>query len=289
MKYYNEFCHFLSERLELDQTILRPMIGTILIIAIFESIKIIADWMVNSLVRKENRYKVFHSIKLVVNIIEIMLLVVFLTRYIANLTTFVSLLTSSLTLVFKDVFVNAFYGAYVKKHKIFKLEDRVEVNGVKGDIINIGRLSFDMLEVQDLANGQSTGVIITVPNSYISNKHIKNYNKGFEHIWSELTVKVPFDEDIDKVKKELYKILDSMEEITKVPIDIERELAEVGTEYRIYYNNCKPIIYVNVTSKCVELKIRYLMDSKKIRFIEDELWIRILDSNKKGKIKLYKE
>ena len=46
-------------------------------------------------------------------------------------------------------------------------------------------------------------------------------------------------------------ILDSVEEITKVPIEIERELATLGTAYQIYYNNCRPIIYVNVTPKYV--------------------------------------
>lgn len=290
MKYYNEVCHFLSELLQLDQTILRPIFGSILIVVIFWALKVVTNCLVNSLVRKqEQRYKIYHRIKLFYNIIEVSLICLFLTRYISNLGLFVSLVISALTFALRDIFTAAFYGFYCKKDRIFKLGDRIDVGGIKGDVINIGNLSFDVLEVQDDDNGQSTGVIISVPNTYISNKHIKNYTKGFNHVWSELTVKVPYDSDIEKDKKELYDILDSVEEITKVPIEIERELATLGTAYQIYYNNCKPIIYVNVTPKYVELNIRYLINTKKIRVIEDELWTKILESNKKGKLKLYRE
>ena len=290
MKYYNEVCHFLSELLQLDQTILRPIFGSLCIIVIFWALKTVTRCLVNTFTKKpDKRYKVYHNIKIFYNVIEVALIGLFLTRYISNLGLFVSLIISALTFALRDVFTCAFYGLYCKKNKIFKLGDRIEVHGVKGDVININNLSFDILEVQDDDNGQSTGVIITMPNTYISNQHIKNYNRGFNHVWSELTVKVPIDSDIEKDKKELYRILEENEEIVKVPVEIERELSSLGTAYQIYYNNCKPIIYTNVTTKCVELKIRYLMNTRKVRVIEDELWSKILESNKKGKLKLYRE
>lgn len=291
MKYYSAFCGYLSDILEMDPKIVRPIIGTIVILIIFAVLKFIIHNLVNLFTKnKRNKtYTTYHNIKLVIDIFEVLLLTVFLVRYISNLGVFVSLFISSLTLALRDVFTNVFYGMYIRKHNMFKLEDRVEINGVKGDVINIGKLSFDLLEVQDEENGQSTGVIITVPNSFLATKHIKNYNKGFRHVWTELTVNIDTNADIESSKEVLYEIVNSIETINRVPIEIERELSNVNSNYRIYYNNCNPIIYTNLQNKYVELKIRYLMDTKKIRNVEDELWTKILESYKKGKLKLYRE
>lgn len=291
MKYYSAFCGYISEILEMDPKIVRPVIGTLLILIVFAALKVVVHNLVNIFTKdkRDKTYNAYHNSKLIIDVFEVLILTVFLVRYISNLGVFVSLFVSSLTLALKDVFMNIFYGAYIKKHRIFKLEDRIEINGVKGDVINIGKLSFDLLEVQDEVNGQSTGVMITIPNSFLASKHIKNYNKGFRHVWTELKVNIETNSDVENAKETLYEIINSIEAIKRVPVEIERDLANVNSNYRVYYNNCKPIIYTSVTNKCVELKIRYLMDSKKIRNIEDELWIKILESYKKGKLKLYRE
>lgn len=99
-----------------------------------------------------------------------------------------------------------------KNKKIFKIEDRIEINGIKGDVMKISTLEFEILEVSNKEeNGQSTGIVITFPNSIVFTQPVKNYTKGFKYIWNEMVIKVPLDCDLIKTKQEIYKIINSSE------------------------------------------------------------------------------
>ena len=67
--------------------------------------------------------------------------------------------------------------------KPFDLEDRIEINNYKGDVININALNFEVLEVNnETFIGQSTGVITHIPNSTIFHYPLRNYNKAFKYL-----------------------------------------------------------------------------------------------------------
>lgn len=172
--------------------------------------------------------------------------------------------------------------------KIFELEDRVEINGIKGDVVNIRSLGFEVLEVGDRVHAeQSTGRIIHIPNSFVFLYSLKNYTKAFKYIWDEITVKVPLDADIEKTKEVLYDIVNSNEILETIPKKMEDAVADVTVEYRIYYNYLDPIIYTEIVDSHVELYIRYIVHPKKSRIVEDEIYLKILEEYKKGNIKLY--
>ena len=200
-----------------------------------------------------------------------------------------SLSVSALTLALRDVIINFFFGIYNRKHKTFKVGDRIEIDGVKGDVVNIGRLSFDILEVQNEEYGQSTGCIITMPNNFMNFKHLRNFNKGFKYVWTELKINIPRDEDVEKTKKVLYDVINTVDAIKKVPKHIEKDLVDVQTNYKIVYNDYKPIIYTRIFNRYYEFDIRYLIDVKQIRNVEDEILLKLIEEDKKKHIKLYKE
>ena len=290
MNIFDYICNVVGDASGIPANIIRPFLGTVLILALVKCFKVVVSAMIRDLSKKRSRvYDRVHNFSMFVDILTVFLLVLFLGRYIENLTTFISLLISSLTLALKDIVVNGFYGIYIRRHKLFKIGDRIEVSGVKGDVVNFSRLSFDILEVSSEDHGQSTGCIITLPYNFAASKEIKNYNKGINSLWTELKVNIPRDEDLNKTKEVIYNILDSIDEIKEVPLTIDKELALAQVDYKIYYKDCKPIIYTKVTNKYYELDVRYLMYSKKIRNIEEEIWNKLIEADKKGDIKLYKE
>ena len=101
--------------------------------------------------------------------------------------TVISFISAGITIAIRDIILNLFAGLYIKAKKPFKLEDRISIDGVTGDVILINNLSFKILEVSDKPNGeQSSGLIINIPNSYIFSKTLKNYNLAFKYVWDEV-------------------------------------------------------------------------------------------------------
>ena len=68
---------------------------------------------------------------------------------------------------------------------------------------------------------------------------------------------------------------------------MQKELNNAIGDYRIYYNNLEPIIYTELTEECVNLTIRYLAHPKKARHIESQIWNKIYEQAKEGKLDLY--
>ena len=86
-------------------------------------------------------------------------------------------------------------------------------------------MNFEILEVDNNAlSGQSTGIIIHLPNSIIFHYPLRNYNKAFKYIWDEITINVPLDCDLVKAKSTIYKIVNSNEILKKVPDKLKKQI-----------------------------------------------------------------
>ena len=287
MNIINNISNFLSTKTTINKDLIYLVLMSITIIVVFSLIK----YVLNKLIRKKmdgrGEYVANQSMKVIINIIEIAILVILFNNYIKNLVTLISIVSAALTIVLKELIVNFFGGIFIKIKKPFKVEDRIEVDDIRGDVINISSLSFELLEVASKENGQSTGIIVTFPNSIVFSKPIKNINKGFKYVWNELIVNVTLDCDLANNKKEIYKIVNNIETIKNIPRKMKNQLKEISAENRIYFNKYDPMIYTKIVDDHVELTIRYLMHPKKARYVESVIWNKIYLAYKDKKIDLY--
>lgn len=229
------------------------------------------------------------NVSIIINIITFITLFIVWEPYLENIITIISFISAGVTIAIREIIVNVFAGIFIKTRKPFKLEDRISIDGLIGDVVVINTLSFKILEVRERENGeQSSGLIINVPNSFIFSKTLKNYNTAFKYIWEELTVKIPLDADVEKNKKEILEIVENNEIVASIPKKMNRAIHNASMEYRIYYNHLEPIIYTKVVDSHIELTARFLVHPKKSRIVEDDIWTKILQKYKKKKIDLYK-
>ncbi len=230
------------------------------------------------------------KLQIITSVIMFIFILLVWEDYLKNIMTLISFISAGIAIALRDVIINFFAGIYIKVNKPFILEDRIEINGLKGDVVNIKAASFEILEIGERVNSeQSTGRIIHLPNSVVFNYPIKNYVKAFKYIWHELTIKITLDSDIQKTKDILYDILNKNDILNDTPAKMENQINSVTTDYRIYYNNLDPIIYTAIVDTHVELYIRYLVHPKKVRTVEDSIWLDVLDAYKNNEINLYTE
>ena len=230
------------------------------------------------------------NISIIINIISLIVLFIIWEPHLKNIITLISFISAGLTIAIRDIILNLFAGIFINARKPFKLEDRISIDGVIGDVVVINALSFKILEVKDRENGeQSSGLIINIPNSFVFSKSLKNYNTAFKYIWEEITVKVPLDADVEKNKKEILEIVENNEIVASIPKKMNKEIHDASLDYRIYYNHLTPIIYTKVVDSHIELTARFLVHPKKSRIVEDDVWTKILKKYKENKIDLYKD
>lgn len=286
-----EICKYLSKLTHINKAYFLIVIELLVTYFIIKVIRFIIVKVYTKFVEDaRKRYLYNQKINLISNLIFAVIIFLILNPYMKNVITIISFVSAALTLALREMITNWFAGLYIKIKKPFKVEDRIEIDSKKGDVINISDLSFEMLEVGERVYGeQSTGIIVHLPNSIVFSKPIKNYNKAFKYIWNEILVEVPLDADIEKTKDVLYKIINKNEIVKRIPKKMSDQVDDVSLEYRIYYNKLKPIIYTKVVDSHVELYIRYLVHPKKNRNVENEVWLDILEAYKNKEIELYKK
>lgn len=283
------FIEEISKIINIEEVYIELFLKTLFYTVVITLIEKLGSKLLKKTKDNKKEYEYTRAWKLIIKIIYIIIIMIFWGRYVKNFITLISVLSAAFTIALRDLIFNFFCGLYIKMVKPLEIEDRIEINNYRGDVVNINMMNFEILEVtsNDLT-GQSTGVIISLPNSIIFQYPLKNYNKAFKYIWDEILVKVPLDCDLSKTKSTLYKIVNSNEVIKNIPSKLKKQINNVSNKYRIYYNKYDPIIYTKIVDNYIELQIRYLVHPKKARFVESTLWNYILQAYKNNEIELYK-
>ena len=285
MKYIEK----ISKLFNIDEIYIGLILKTIIIIFLILVVEKIGIRIIKRTRDSKKEYNYTKKYKLIIRITILSAIIIVWGKYIKNFLTLISLVSAAFTIAIRDLIFNFFCGIYIKIVKPFVVEDRIEINNYKGDVVNINAMNFEILEVSNVdTTGQSTGIIIHLPNSIIFNYPLKNYNKAFKYIWDEITIRIPLDYDVNKAKKVLYKIVNSNEIIKKIPPKLKKQINNVSNSYRIYYNQYDPIIYTKINEDHIELQIRYLIHPKKARYVESIISSDILLAYKNGEIEIYK-
>ena len=288
MDLLKDFCKYLSKVTTIEEIYIYLLVATTIVFLIFLGLRKLGKLIINKKFTDRKGYYITQSFLIILNILEILCLLFIWDDYIKNLMTLISVVSAALTIALRELILNFFCGLYIKIKKPFNVEDRIQIDDLKGDVMNISALNFEVLEVSNKDDrGQSTGIVITFPNSIVFSKAIKNINKGFKYVWDELTINIKMDCDLVKNKQELYKIVNGLEVVKNIPKKMKEEVDIVNQTNRVYFNKYDPIIYTKLVDDHVELTVRYLMHPKKSRYVESVIWNKIYLAYKDGKINLY--
>ena len=288
MRLYKGICNTLAKVTTLEEKYIVLLLTSLIVIIIFRILKVFGKKIIQKVTTGRKEFVSNQTYQVILNALEILVFILLFDDYIKGLMTLISVISAAMTISLRDFILNFFCGVYIKFKKPFKVEDRIQIEDIKGDVMSISTFSFEILEVSNKEdNGQSTGIVIHYPNSTIVSKPVKNINKGFKYIWNEMTIKVCLDCDLANNKKEIYKIVNGLDTVKSIPRKMKNLIDDVNTTNRIYFNKFEPIIYTRIVDDHIELILRYLMHPKKARYIESVIWNKIYLAYKDEKINHY--
>jgi len=261
-----------------NSIIQKKILETIFVVAVCYIFMFILIGFINARVKD---VKACHIVrKNIIYILSTISIIVVFFIWVQNLnsiTLFLGVASAGIALALQEVILCIAGWLLIIVRHPYETGDRVEINGIKGDIIDIRLYQTSMLEIGNWVDAdQSTGRIVNFPNSFVFKYPNYNYSRGFEFIWNEIPVLLTFESDWKRGKEIILelanRLAEGMEERVRRKIDIMRN------RYMIYYGKLTPIVYVNIKDSGVELTLRYLTESKKRRFTQDELCQNILNA-----------
>jgi small-conductance mechanosensitive channel len=147
---------------------------------------------------------------------------------------------------------------------MFTVKDRVQINQLTGDVIDIGFFYTRMFEIGNWIKGdQATGRIVQFPNAQIFGTPIFNYTQNFSYIWDEISLPVTYNSNLEEATNILTEVGD---EYTREFLqNAQKEIEEMRRYFVVPAIELKPVVYVKVTSNWLELSMRYIVDPKQRR------------------------
>ena len=178
-----------------------------------------------------------------------------------SIGTFLGLTSAGLAIALHDTIANLAGFFFIEARKPFRVGDRVDINGVQGDVIDIRLFQFSIVEVGNWVDAdQSTGRIIHIPNSHVLKYPTANSHTGFEYIWNEIPVLITFESDWKLAKELMLKI--AIDQAESLSVDAQNQIRRAARKYLIVAGKLTPIVYTSVKDSGVMLTIRYLVNPR---------------------------
>jgi small-conductance mechanosensitive channel len=172
-------------------------------------------------------------------------------------TTIIGLAGAGLTVALKD-FIVSFFGWFVLMGRDgIRVGDWVEINGVGGEVIEIGLLKTVLLETGNWTDSSHpTGRRVSFVNSFAIEGHFFNFTTSGQWMWDDLQVLVPSSKDPYAMLEEIQKLVEKETAINAGKAAAEWQ--QTTTRYRAKTLSAKPGINVVPTGAGIEIHIRYI-------------------------------
>lgn len=195
----------------------------------------------------------------------------------SSLPTYLGLLSAGIAIALADVLKNMVGWVYILSRKPFQVGDRIEVEGYKGDVVDVRLFRFSLMEIDGWVDAeQSTGRLVHVPNGVVFNKQVANYTEGFGFIWHEVPVLITFESDWKLAEQLMLEILEH--DAPDVEGTAGATIRATARRYSIRVGTLTPTVYLTVRDSGVLLTARYLVEARTRRGREDRVWRSILEA-----------
>jgi len=172
-------------------------------------------------------------------------------------TTVLGLAGAGLTVAMKD-FIVAFFGWFILMGRNgIRVGDWVEINGVGGEVVEVGLLKTVLLETGNWTDSSHpTGRRVSFVNSFAIEGHFFNFTTSGQWMWDELQVLIPAGQDPYPVIDGLQKLVE--QETAANAGKAEAEWQATTTRYRAKTLSAVPGINVLPSAGGIEVRVRYI-------------------------------
>jgi small-conductance mechanosensitive channel len=231
--------------------------------------------LAGSALQKKGVFRLRAALRLALQAIGALLVVCIVLGVPNNPTTVFGLAGAGLTVALKD-FIVGFFGWFVLMGRNgIQVGDWVEINGVVGEVIEIGILRTVLMETGNWTDtGHPTGRKVAFVNSFAIEGHFFNFSTAGQWLWDELQVLVPPGQNP-------YALVDAIQNIAEEESRAGATVAERewhGSEGhdRLHALSVAPAIQLRPTSAGMEVHVRYITSAHERYATRSRMYQRIV-------------
>ncbi len=213
----------------------------------------------------KERYRKRSALSTFIIIGVIAIIILLWARTLQHTGTFLGLVAGGLAVALKEPLLAVAGRIAVLFGGAYSVGDRIEVNKITGDVIDVGFFYTRMMEVGNWISGdQATGRIVQFSNSRMfGDTAVYNYTRNFNFIWDEIKIPVTYASNLQVMRTIL---LEAGGDYSKEYLEgAQSEFNKMKDFFVVPAMELKPQSFMKVTDNWIELTLRYIVEPKKRR------------------------
>ncbi|GAC1645778.1 MAG: hypothetical protein NVS9B15_03480 [Acidobacteriaceae bacterium] len=194
-----------------------------------------------------------------------------------SLATYAGFLTAGLAVALQSVILSVFAYFFLIGRYGVHVGDRITVNGVTGDVFDIGLIRLHLIEVSGNDGDQhATGRSVVFSNSVILQPGTSLYKQlpGSDFVWHEVRLTMSPNDDVQRIEQQLLAaVVRIFDTYCK---DLRLDTLTIGQHIR--FEQLKPTTRLRLTDAGLEIIIRYPVSLANAADIDDRITRTLLDT-----------
>jgi small-conductance mechanosensitive channel len=265
---------------QLKKLLFNPAVGKI--VTIFIGIAII--WIIIKAIQKslfskikgnDNRYRAKKFSSFIGYILVIVLVTVVFSDKLGGLTIALGVAGAGIAFALQEVIASFAGWLAIMFGGFYKTGDRVQLGGIKGDVMDIGVLRTTLMETGQWVDGDLyNGRIVLIANSYVFKEPVFNYSGDFPFLWDEIKIPVQYGSNYEKAENILKAT--GREIAGDLTERSQEKWRSMQNKYMLEAAQTEPMVSLVANDNWVEFTLRYVVDYKKRRATKTSLFKKIL-------------
>lgn len=211
------------------------------------------------------RYKSQKAVEFFGYVLLILITISFFTGSIKDFALAIGLLTAGITITLQELILSIAGSFYIFFVGVYKPGDRIEINNIKGDVIDIDSMYTTMMEIGEWVSSDNySGRIVKLSNAFVFKGPVYNYSKDFPFVWDEFNIPIRYGSDLELAKSIIVK--NASEVLSEYVSNSISEWNLVVNKYYIENAQVEPSLAITMNDNWIQFNLRYIVDYKKRRY-----------------------
>jgi small-conductance mechanosensitive channel len=224
------------------------------------------------------RYRVRKLVTFLGYLVGVLFMTVVFSDQLGHLTVAFGVAGAGVAFALQEVIVSVAGWVAISLGHFYQIEDRVQLGGIMGDVIDIGILRTTLMECGDWVNADLyNGRIVRIANSFVFKEPVFNYSADFPFLWDEITMPVKYGSDCRMARDILQRVV---EEVVGDHTARARAAWKGVIERYVVVEDerVEPVVTLVANDNWMEFTVRYVVDYKRRRSTKDRIFTRILEA-----------
>lgn len=260
----------------LDPTVGKLVTAVIAIIIVISLVRVLQKLIIKKIKDVDTRYRFRKSISFFGYLLIVFALTIIFSDKLGGLTVAFGVAGAGIAFALQEV-IASFAGWFaISFAKFYKTGDRVQLGGIKGDVIDVGVLRTTLMELGQWVNGDLYNVrVVRIANSFVFKEPVFNYSGDFPFLWDEITIPIKYGSDHNFARELLTRISNDL--LSNYASEAKKAWKELVEKFLIEDASVEPMITMLANDNWIEFTIRYVVDYKARRTTKDKLFKMILN------------